>query len=652
MVGAFLTAWSLVVAARMFQISVLRHDHYLARAERQQERTIELTPVRGSILDAHGRVLAESVPAKSIYADPQAVVDPQATAKVLAGVSGLDVERKSLAKKLDGKGEFAWIARQVPDEVAEAVRKLELQGIYELEENRRAYPKRHLASTILGFVGIDGHGLAGAEHSFESHLGGRSGRVTVLRDAKRGVYLVGGEGKNSAVDGVDVQLTIDEVIQHFAEKALDEAATKHRAKSGSVVVMNPRDGRVLALASWPDYDPNAFRDFPQTSWRNRTVQDLYEPGSTFKIVTAAIGLDEGRVSPSQIIDCQDGAIQIANKTIREHGGHRFGLLSFEDVLANSSNVGTIKVGLAIGPDRFHRHIRDFGFGAKTGIELPGESTGLLRETSNWSALSNAVISIGQEIGVTPLQITRAVAAVANGGVLVTPRILERVVDREGNVLHEPEAAPSQRVISEKTAAVLNEMLKTVVARGTGKNAAASNHVVAGKTGTAQKAEKGRYAPDKTIASFVGYVPADRPELVILVVVDEPRVGQYGGEIAAPAFRKIAEASLRYLQVEPSIPGRDLSVDLPMMAAFSHTPSNVETEKGIVPDLTGLDARAAIARATAAGLRVRATGSGFVESQTPAPGERSSVVSVSLAAARPAPQDEGGAPASAPRGGAQ
>jgi len=653
MVGAFLTAWSLVVAARMFQVSVLRHDDYLARAARQQERTIELTPVRGSILDTRGRILAESVPAKSIYADPQAVTDPKGTARSLAKIRGLDVDQKTLAKRLDGSGEFAWVARQVADDVAEEVRKLDLPGIYELEENRRAYPKQHLASTILGFVGIDGHGLAGAEHSFESHLGGRSGRVTVLRDAKRGVYLVGGEGKNSAVDGVNVQLTIDEVIQYFAEKALDEAATKHRAKSGSVVVMSPRDGRILALASWPDYDPNSFKDFPQSSWRNRTVQDLYEPGSTFKIITAAAGLEEGRVSPSKIIDCENGAIQIANRTIREHGGHRYGLLSFEDVLAHSSNVGTIKVGLSLGSDTFYRYIREFGFGEKTGVELSGESAGLLRETKDWSALSNAVISIGQEIGVTPLQITRAVAAVANGGVLVTPRILERVVDREGNVLFAPEPGPTKRVVSERTAAVLNEMLKTVVARGTGSNAAMSDHVVAGKTGTAQKAERGRYAPDKTIASFVGYVPADRPELVILVVVDEPRVGQYGGEIAAPAFRSIAEASLRYLQVEPSIPGRELDVEFPIMATFSHKPEGVESGTGIVPDLRGLDARTAISLATTAGLTVRTSGTGYVASQDPEPGEKARSVTIRLAAeVASAAGDAGVAVAVSPKGGAQ
>ncbi len=631
MVGAFLTAWALVVAGRLFQISVLRHDAYIARAARQQERTIELTPVRGSIRDTQGRILAESVPAKSIYADPQAVIDPKATAKILADLKGLEIDRNGLERKLSGIGEFTWIARQVPDDIAAAIRKLELPGIYELQENRRAYPKDHLASTILGFVGVDGHGLAGAEHGFEQYLGGRPGRVTVLRDAKRGVYLVGGEGQNSAVDGVDVQLTIDEVIQHFAESALADAAKKHRAKSGSVVVMNPRDGRILALASWPDYDPNAFKEFPQSSWRNRTVQDLYEPGSTFKIVTAAAGLEEDRVSPSKIIDCEDGAIKIGNRSIREHGGHKFGLLNFEDVLALSSNVGTIKVGLAIGPERFYRYIREFGFGEKSGIELPGEGVGLLRETKDWSSLSNATISIGQEIAVTPLQVTRAVAAIANGGVLVTPRILERVVDRDGNVVHEPKPGPARRVVSERTAAVLNEMLKTVVVRGTGKNAAVGDHVAAGKTGTAQKPERGRYAPDKTVASFVGYVPADRPEVVILVVVDEPRVGQYGGEIAAPAFARIAEATLRYLRVEPSLPGRVLDVELPKMATFSHEMNGVESENGIVPDLKGLDARAAIVRATAAGLVVRTSGSGVVVAQDPAAGAAAASVSIRLGA---------------------
>ncbi|MFA6956087.1 MAG: penicillin-binding transpeptidase domain-containing protein [Thermoanaerobaculia bacterium] len=618
MLGAFLVTWSIVVVGRLAQVQILRHDDYVAKAARQQERTIELSPVRGSILDTRGRILAESVPAYSIYADPQAIADRRDAAKKLAAIKGLGLTRAQLEQKLKADSEFAWIARQVDDDVAHDVRKLELAGIYSLEEHVRAYPKGRLAASVLGFVNVDGGGLSGAELAFEPSLGGRAGRVTVLRDARRGVYLVGGEGKNAPVDGVSVELTIDEVIQYIAESELAAAIESSRAASGSVVVMDPNTGAILALASLPDFDPNRFRDFSKNAWRNHAIQDLYEPGSTFKIITGAAGLEEGRVTPSQVIDCEQGFIEIAGIRIREHGGHKYGYLTFEEVMAHSSNVGAIKVGLSVGPEAFYRRVTSFGFGSKSGIDLPGEGNGILRAPKKWSKLTNAVMSIGQEIAVTPLQIARATAAIANGGMLVTPHVLSRVVDREGNVVKEYEPPSATRVISEKNAAVLNEILKGVVANGTGKRAALEDHMVAGKTGTAQKAENGRYSPDKTIASFVGYVPADRPRLVILVVVDEPTIGQYGGEIAAPAFKKIAEATLRYMRVEPSIPGRNLDVDAPVIRA-SARPAPPATPKGQVPDLRGLDARDAIAAATAAGLRVRTSGEGVVATQSLEPG---------------------------------
>ncbi len=630
---AFLTAWGLVVTARLIQIQVVRHDHYVMRAARQQERTLSLTPVRGSIRDARGRILAESVNVESIYADPQAVVDWKGTAKLLASVPGLGVSSSELERRLRGRGEFAWIARQVTPEVGTAVRALRLPGIYALEEHRRSYPKGSMAANVLGYVGIDGEGLAGVEYSFDSFVKGRPGKVTLLRDARRGMYLVGGEGTNAAVDGKHVVLTIDEVIQFLAERALRETVDKYRAVGGSVIVMDPNDGAILAMASYPTFDPNHFRQFGPDAWRNRPVQDLYEPGSTLKIVTAAAGLEEQIVTPSQIVDCGPGYIEIANTRIREHDGHQYGLISFEEVMARSSNVGTIRVGLALGQERLYRYLRDFGFGEQTGLTLPGEGTGLLSKTARWSKLSNAVISIGQEIAVTPLQLVRATAIIANGGNTVEPRIVERVVDNEGNTIYEPPRKPSRPVVSEKTAAILNEMLKTVVTRGTGKEAGLVQYAVAGKTGTAQKAVRGGYHPSHTVASFVGYVPADRPRLAILVVVDEPRGAQYGGTVAAPAFRQIAEQALRYLRVEPSLPERQIVLPPVKLAAFSQSESSRETvvprdaaadsRPSTVPDLRGLDARRAVAEATAAGYMVKTFGSGRVIFQTPAAGDPSS-----------------------------
>jgi cell division protein FtsI (penicillin-binding protein 3) len=605
---AFLAAWGVVVAGRLVQVQILRHDDYVARAQRQQERTLALSPVRGSILDVRHRVLAESVAAESVYADPQAIVDARATARALAAIPAVHMSAREIEAKLSGGGAFAWVVRQLPVEAAAEIKRLKLPGIYMLEDHRRSYPRGTLAANVIGYAGVDGEGLAGVEHSLDSTVRGRAGRVTLLRDARRGSYLVGGDGANRAIDGNDVVLTIDSVVQFIAERALATAVTEQRALGGSAIVMDPSTGAILAMASLPTFDPNRFRDFATIAWRNRNVQDIYEPGSTFKIITASAGLEEGVVTPSQILDCGNGSIQIANVEIHEHGGNRYGLLTFEDVMVHSSNVGAVRVGLALGQDRFYRYIRKFGFGERTGVELPGETPGVLRRTERWSEVSNASLSFGQEVGVTPLQLLTAVATVANGGLRVAPHIVDRIVDSSGNVIARPPRAEGTRVISERTAAILNEILKAVVSRGTGRLAALTEHVVAGKTGTAQKYFRGGYSDDRVVASFAGYVPADRPRLAILVVVDEPKLSQYGGTVAAPVFKEIAESSLRYLGVPPTIPGRTLGIGTPLLAAFSQ-------EERPATELRGLDARAAIARATSAGLRVRAIGSGVVQSQT-------------------------------------
>lgn len=618
MIFAGLSAWAVIVVARLAQVQLVRNDHYTNRALRQQERTLALNPVRGSILDSRGRVLAESIAAESIYADPQAIADRAGTARALAAIRGLRLTGADIEAKLRSDSPFVWIARQVPIEVSAEVRRLRLQGVDFIEEHRRVYPRGALAANVIGYVGVDGTGLAGIEHSFDSHVRGRAGKVTVLKDARRGMYLVGGEGQNRPVDGNDVVLTIDSVIQFIVEKALLTSVERYRAAGGAAVVMDARDGAILAMASAPTFDPNRFGEYAQASWRNRTVQDSYEPGSTFKIVAAAAGLEEGIVTPSQILDCGDGSIRVANIEIREHSGKQFGLMSFSDVIAHSSNVGIIRVALSLGERRMYDYVRRFGFGQRTGVELPGEAIGLLRQTSRWSQVSSASIAIGQEIAATPLQVLRAMSVVANGGLRIEPRIVERVVSSEGETIHRPERPAPARVISERTAAVLNEMLKGVVSHGTGKAAALDEHVVAGKTGTAQKAFRGGYSPDRVLASFVGYVPADRPRLIILVSVDEPRGEQFGGKIAAPAFREIAEGALRYLGVEPSLPQRSIGLDGYSLAAFSQRPA--AADRAAVPDLRGLDARAAVAAATASGLLVEAVGSGVVKSQQPLPGE--------------------------------
>jgi cell division protein FtsI (penicillin-binding protein 3) len=628
---AFLAAWAVVAIARLVQVQIVRHDYYVNKAQRQQERTLALSAVRGAILDRRGRVLAESVSAESIYADPQSIGDRKATARVLA--VALHEDARELDAKLGSNSSFVWIARQLPLDVALEAKKLKLPGIYFLDEHRRSYPRGMLAANVVGYVGLDGQGLGGIEHSFDAFVRGKAGKVTLLRDARRGMYLVGGEGANRPVDGNDVVLTIDSIVQFIAERSLQKAIDKYHALGGSVIVMDPRDGSILAMASSPTFDPNHFGDFAPESWKNRNVQDMYEPGSTFKIITASAGLEEGVVTPSQVLDCANGALPIGNVYIHEHGHNRYGLLSFEDVMIHSSNIGAVRVGLALGQDRFYGWIRRFGFGERTGVPLPGESPGLLRHTERWSQLSNAMMSFGQEIAVTPLQLITAVAAVANGGVRVAPRVVDRVIDARQSVVYRPTRVEPQRVMSEKTAAVLNEILKAVVARGTGQGAALVEHVVAGKTGTAQKSDGHGYSPDNVVASFVGYVPADRPRLVILAVVDEPRGSQFGGTVAAPVFREVAESTLRYLGVQPSIPARTLGVEPATLAAFSRdSESNEPAQVASVahdasapasldpaPDLRGLDLRTAVARAVASGVTVRVVGAGVVQTQIPEPG---------------------------------
>lgn len=636
LLAAFLTAWAIVVVGRLVQVQLVRHSEYMTKAIRQQERTLTLNPVRGSIVDSRGRILAESVSAESIYADPQSVPDRKATAKALAAVPGMSMSAREIEQKLGSDAGFVWIARQLPMSVSARAKALKLPGVYFLDEHRRSYPRGELAANVIGYVGLDGEGLAGIEHSFDSWVRGRPGKVTILQDARRGAYLVGAEGANRPIDGKNVALTIDSVIQFITERALARQVEKYHAAAGSAIVMDPRDGSVLAMASLPTFDPNHFADFPPVDWRNRNIQDMYEPGSTFKIVTASAALEEGLVTPSQVIDCGNGAIQIGNFAIHEHGGTRYGMMPFEDVIVHSSNVGTIRVGLSLGPTRFYDYIRRFGFGQRTGIQLPGETAGLVRRTDKWSELSNASMSIGQEVGVTPLQIATAFATVANGGVRIEPHIVDHITDARGNVVYRPQPPAPVRVVSEKSAAVLNEILKAVVARGTGVHAALAEHIVAGKTGTAQVAGRGGYYADKFVASFGGYVPADRPRLVILVVVAEPRGAQYGGTIAAPAFREIAQATLRYLGVPPSIPSRTLGASPTLLAAFAPPPT-AQVPAGVVPDFRGLDLRAAVRRATAAGLLVAAIGDGVVESQNPLPGgSRPPGGRVVLTLVRPAP----------------
>ncbi len=618
--------WALVIGIRLLHLQVLERSAYEHQGLRQSERTINLDPRRGPILDRNGHPLAFSVDAESLYAVPQDISKPAATAAALARALGLDpAGRKELQAQLQRNRAFVWVKRKLDPATARTVRALQLDGIGFLSENRRYYPKRELASQVLGYVGVDNTGMSGVEYAFEEVIRGRAAKVVVMTDARRRPV---GHTERPSTDGSTVVLALDESIQYAAERELDRAMVESGSASGAVVVLEPMTGEVLALANRPTFNPNRFAAYPSSRWRNRAVTDAYEPGSIFKIVTAAAGIQEHVVSPDEVLDCGNGTIEIAGTTINDHAV--FDKLSFRDAVARSSDIGMIRVAQRVGRENFSRYMRDFGFGAPTGIDLPGESAGLLRPTAKWSALSLPSLSFGQEVGVTALQMAMAAAAVANGGYLMKPLIVGRVEDGSGRVVKEWKPLVVRKVLEPETVDTLTEMLREVVRSGTGQKAQISGYVVAGKTGTAQKIDpSGHYSMVDHVASFVGFVPASRPALVVLVSLDSPRGPRnQGGDVAAPVFARVAEAALRYRAIAPDDAGRVLrAASAPPESGFvtvayraepPTTPAN-EDEPALMPDLRGRSAREAAIVAARRGLIVELHGSGRVVAQSPEPG---------------------------------
>ncbi len=620
-----MSLWALVIAIRLFHLQVLARSDYEHQGSRQSERTINLDPRRGPILDRNGHPLAFSVDAESLYAVPQDISKPAATAAALARALGLDAAgHKDLQAQLQKNRAFVWVKRKLDPVTARTVRELQLDGIGFLSENRRYYPKRELASQVLGYVGVDNTGMSGIEYAFEEVIRGRAAKVVVTTDARRRPV---GHTERPSTDGNTIVLALDQSIQYVAERELDRAMLDTGALSGVVVVLEPTTGEVLALANRPTFNPNRFAAYPSSRWRNRAVTDAYEPGSIFKIVTAAAGIQEHVVSPEEILDCGRGAIEIAGTVINDHAV--FDKLTFKDAVAKSSDIGMIRVAQRVGRENFNRYMRDFGFGAPTGIELPGESAGLLRGTSKWSALSLPSLAFGQEVGVTALQMAMAAAAVANGGYLMKPLVVSRVEDASGRVVRETKPFVVRKVLEPETVATLTDILKEVVRSGTGRNAHIPGYVVAGKTGTAQKIDlSGRYSMVDHVASFVGFVPAERPALVVLVSLDSPRGPRnQGGDVAAPVFARVAEAALRYRAVAPDDTARVLRASTPLEtgmvpAAYHPEPAAAPVDDGepaLMPDLRRRSAREAAIVAARRGLIVELHGSGRVVSQSPEPG---------------------------------
>ena len=623
--AAALVLWVAGIEARLLVLQVIQHDDLVARAERQQMSTVPAPAKRGEIFDRHGRLLAYSVDADTIYAVPTDISDPAKTAAALC--QALDdctkKAREELQERLSQPRAFAYVKRRATPMQVKRVLALDLDGIGFRKESKRFYPNRELAANLLGYVGVDNVGLGGIEATYDKTVRGREGKLLVQTDARRHVFS---RLERSPTTGASIELTIDEQLQFIAEREVRAGVQQARADAGTAVVMDPHTGEILAMASWPTFNPNDYSASPEAARRNRAVQDLYEPGSTFKLVTASAALEEGVIKPHDVIDVSAGLIRFGNRVIDDMRRHE--QLTFADVIVKSSNVGAIKVGLKLGAERLGLYIRRFGFGRPSSPDFPGESPGIVWEPSKLNDSALASVSMGYQVAVTPLQMAAAASVIANGGTLYEPHVVRAVVKGSQRTIVRPKVV--RRAILATTAATLTDIMEQVVVDGTAKGAQLVNYNVAGKTGTADKLVNGRYSPYQQNVSFVGFVPSRNPVLTVLVMVDSPRVGgDTGSAIAVPIFKRIADASLRRLGVTPTINpappvivARQAHEAMATAAAPIVAPAVVALASNAeigVPDLTGMSAREALRELARLGLSARMQGGGVVVQQHPPAG---------------------------------
>lgn len=536
---------------------ILNHKSLSEKAKQQHVKVEDIQVRRGIIFDRQGRQLALNLELDSLYCEPDSLERDKKSLKKLA--SAISKEPKTILAKIPDKGKFVWIERKLDPDIAERVRNLNIEGIGLMNEAKRVYPKGRLASHIVGSVGIDNQALEGVELQYDQYLKTRGGKVLLERDA-RGRTLSSGVDKEAK--GNNIVLTIDEGLQGIVEMELDKAMVQWKAAAVSAVMMDPYTGEILALANRPSYDPNDPGKAKNFEKRNRAITDYYEPGSTFKIVAGIGALEENIVKPHTLFDVSRGSIEVGGKTI--HDVHKHGVLTFKEVIQKSSNVGAIMIGMKLGKERIYKYAKLLGVGEKTGIDLPGEVSGLMHPPERWSGTSLGAIPIGQEVAVTPLQMLRTYSAIANGGFLVKPHVVAEIISPEGQLLFSFMDNEKKRIISPKTAGIFKEVLKSVVEGGTGEKASVEGEEVAGKTGTAQMIDPKtkRYSKEKYISSFVGFVPVDNPRFALIVVVYEPRGQIYGGVVASPVFRDIATQAFSYLNV----PRKDIPYETTLLVA--------------------------------------------------------------------------------------
>src|SRR6202045_2130943 len=549
LLGAILFFWCAAICARLVYLQVFHYGGFVKQAEHQQQREIPLSPKRGVIYDRAGKELAMSVLVDSAFAVPSEVRDLPTAVSLITRITGED--HNVVLADCHSHKTFCWVARKADDETIQRIKSLGLQGIHFQKEPKRFYPARDLAAQVVGTVGMEDSGQSGIEHEFDDELRGRAGKMFISVDARRQWFS---DVEKQPEPGENVVLTIDKNIQYIAEKELDQAIHDTQAIAGTVIVENPHTGEILALANRPTFNPNLRKQITPAALTNRAVSYIYEPGSTFKLVTISAALEEKLTTPDEIFDCQMGSIVYNGMRIRDSKPH--GLLPVWGVLAESSDVGAIKIALRLGEDRFYKYIRAYGFGQQTGIELPGETRGLTKPVSRWSKVSIAAISMGQEIGISPIQLTGLISTFANDGVWVAPRILTGKVepqDTPKTVAFHP--GPSHRVISSETAAKMRSMMQKVVLEGTGRKAILEGYTSAGKTGTAQKVDPatGAYSKTKYIGSFAGFAPVNNPQIVVAVILDSAVGLHQGGQVSAPVFRRVAQQVLEYLHVPHDLP---------------------------------------------------------------------------------------------------
>jgi cell division protein FtsI (penicillin-binding protein 3) len=612
LVCAGLLVWVTMIVGKLFWLQIMRHPEFVEKAQKQQQHTFEVAARRGVLYDRNLRELAMTVMADSVYAVPSEIEDKKATVHALAQIvhRGADTNspvdtwtsEEQIAQRMDASRGFAWVARRLTPEAAAQVKALNLKGIYFQKEFQRFYPDSEIAAQVLGYVGVDDKGLGGIEKRFEPRLHGQPGRMFAAMDARRHVL---GSSVREPEAGENLVLSIDENIQFIAERALDAAMARTNANNGTVVVQDVHTGQILALAIRPTFNPNDFRHTTQELLRNHAVSDVYEPGSTFKLVTYAAALDQHIVTPDDKIDCQGGAITFNGRTIHDDKSDHYGIITVHEALEHSSDVAAVKLALRMGPDHFMEYIHNFGFGTRSGMELPGETRGLLAPVKRWGATSIGSIAIGQEVGVTPLQLVSMVSTIANGGVYLPPHVVMTESQPQtgpngqpinplvaqpfhpGAELPNPLPPGARRVISTMAAAQMRKMMEGVVLYGTGKQAQLNGYSSGGKTGTAQKIDPATKTYSKTmhVASFAGIAPVNSPVIAVAVILDNPKgggVAYYGGAASAPVFTQVAQQTLEYLGVP-----HDIELKPPHAPAKTLSPKDVEPEQEHTGDVHAL-----------------------------------------------------------------